>query len=215
MSAMSLWLAGAPVALAYVAVARNAGLNALEIQLMSLTIYSAAAQIALAQLLSTGAMSLSFTLVVIHLHYLLYGLALTKRIQLSRFGRILAPFFLTDSIYGLTIAERRNENTAFLLGAELSLFLGWNLFTALGILFGNRLALFQWAHLDFVAPLTFFVLLISMLKTRLDFAVAVLAAALAGFCLMAGSGGLAVIIVGIAAPLVGIAIHEFRKRLVS
>jgi 4-azaleucine resistance transporter AzlC len=216
-SVVPLSVAGVPFALAYVIAAKNAGLNALEIQLMSLTIYSAASQIVVVQMLSTGASSVTLiiTLVVINLHYLLYGLSLIRRIKLARFQRIFVPFLLTDSVYGVTITEKRNENFAFLLGAELSLFLGWNLFTALGILFGNRLALFQWAHLDFVAPLTFFVLLISMLKTRLDFAVALLAAGLAGFCLMAGSGNLAVIVVGIAAPSAGIVISEFRKRLVS
>ncbi len=213
-SVLSLCVAGAPVALAYAAVARNAGLNPLQIQLMSLTIYSAATQIALAQLLSADAAvwTVIITIVVLNLHYLLYGLTLTKYIKLSRFERFLAPLLLTDSVYAVAIAEREHGNFAFLLGAEVGLFFSWNLFTALGILFGNGLIDFQSAHLDFVAPLTFFVLLISMLRTRLDFTVAIFAAVIAGLCHIAGLGSMTVIIVAIVAPMLGIWVSELQKR---
>lgn len=211
---MPLWLAGAPFALAYAVIARQAGLNALEIQLMSLVVYSAATQIAVTQLWSGGASAwtILITIIAVNLHFLLYGLSLTKRIKLSRFGRILTPFFLTDTVYAIAIAEQENTNFAFLFGVELSLFLSWNLFTALGILFGSGLIDLQAAHLDFVAPVTFFVLLISVLQSRLDCVVAVFAAGIAGLCLTIGLGNVTVIVVGIAAPLIGIFVGKFQKR---
>jgi len=213
-SVIPLSVAGAPFALAYVIAAQNAGLNALQIQLMSLTLYSAASQIAVVQMLPTGAstVTLIITLVVINLHYLLYGLSLVKRVPLSPWQRILTPFLLTDTIYGITIAERRNENFAFLLGAELSLFLCWNGFTALAILFGHNFIDFQAAHLDFVAPLTFFVLLISVFKSRLDMMIAVLAVVVTGLCLSAGLGSMTLILVAIGVPLIGVGISGFQKR---
>ena len=52
---LPLWLGAIPFAIAYSIAAQKAGLNAAEIQLMSLTVSAAAAQMGIVQLLTIGA----------------------------------------------------------------------------------------------------------------------------------------------------------------
>jgi predicted branched-subunit amino acid permease len=202
---LPLWLASAPVAIAYSITAREAGLNPLEIQIMSLTLYSATAQMSLVQLSTAGAsmVPILLTVVMMNLHFVIYGLSLAKRIKLSGVERVAAASLLTDSAYGVTIAARENPNFAFLFGAELSLFLGWNLSTALGILVGHLVTIPAWAHLDFLAPLTFFILLTSSLKTWSDVVVAAFSVATAIVCLSMQLGSITILIVGLMGAFIG------------
>jgi len=89
---LPFWLGAAPCAAAYSIAAQQAGLTSTEIQLMSLTVYSAAAQVGIVQLLSAGASTFTIvvTAVVMSLHHFLYGMSLAKRMRLSQFERIAA-----------------------------------------------------------------------------------------------------------------------------
>jgi len=207
-----LWLAAAPVALAYVTAAQDAGLGWLDIQLMSLTVYSASAQIAAVQLLAVGAPLLTIlaTAGVLNLHFLLYGLSLARRIQLSRLERAIAAYILTDGTYGVTIAAS-NANFSFLFGAGLSLYLAWNLLTALGVLLGHVIVIPASAHLEFAAPLTFFLLLISTARTRLDYGIVALSAVAVVVCRWMQLGSATIPVVGVTGALVGAWVLE-RKR---
>lgn len=199
------WLGAAPFAIVYSVAAGRAGLGPLEIQGMSLTVFSGAAQLGIVQLLSTGGsvVAIGVTALGVSLHHLLYGLSLRKQIDLSKSQRIAAAYFLTDSAYGLTVADENNLTFSFLFGAELSMFLVWNAFTALGIVLGQRLIAPSAIRLDFIAPLTFFVLLVLTTKTRLDLGVAVISAATALVCLWLGVGSFTIFLVGVSGALAG------------
>src|SRR5690348_1396278 len=87
---MPLWLGGVPFALVYVVAARKAGLSAVEIQLMSLTIFNSAVQVSLVGLLVAGASvwsimlaSLTFTI-----QNVLYGLSLSQKLRFTRLTRL-------------------------------------------------------------------------------------------------------------------------------
>src|SRR5688500_3121449 len=92
---LPLWLATAPFALAYVMAAQKAGLTSLETQLMSLTVYSAAAQIATMQFLSGGGsiIAMLVSAVLINLHQVLYGISLSRHLNLSRVQKVLGAYF--------------------------------------------------------------------------------------------------------------------------
>ncbi len=215
---LPLWLAAAPVAFAYTAAAREAGLAAWEIQLMSLTVYSASAQIAAVQMLSVGApiFTILVTAGVMNIHFLLYGLSLARRIELSRMERAISAYVLTDAAYGVTIAAGGEANFSFLFGAGLNLLLAWNTLTALGVLVGRVIVIPAWAQLDFAAPLTFFLLLILTAETRLDYAVVLISAVATLLCREMQLGSAAVPIVGVGGALVGAwAIESSRKRNVA
>lgn len=201
---LPLWLAAAPFAFAYVVAAQKAGLSALEIQLMSLTMYSGAAQIATTQFLSGGAsvMAIVTTAVLINLHHALYGLSFMRRLPLSRIQSMLGAYFISDVAYGVSMAAK-SLSFDFLFGAELSLFLSWNVCTALGLFVGSMIVLPAWMQLDFIVPLSFFVLLVSSTKTWLDAAIVGLSALVALGCLLLQLGSLTLIIVAITGALAG------------
>ncbi len=202
---LPLWLGAAPFAIAYALAARQAGLSALETQLMSLTVYSGAMQMSIVQLLSGGASlpTILLTALALNLHHFLYGLSLARRIQFSRLERALAAYFLTDGSYGVTVAAGTSASFSWLLGAGLSLFVVWNVFTASGMLIGHLLIMPAAAHLDFVAPLTFFILLVSLLHSGSDVAVAISSIIGAMLCLSLHLGNATIFIVGILGALLG------------
>lgn len=202
-----LWLAAAPFAIAYSIAARQAGLGLWEAQLMSLTVYSAATQIALAQLMPGGAPALTLLLTVclMNIHHILYGLSLSRQIRLRPLERAAAAFALTDFAYGATIAQPQNNTLPFLLGVELSIFTAWNLYTAFALLIGTFLNNLKGLHLDFIVPLMFFLLLITQIKRRTGLLVAVFSAFIALLCSSLGLGGLSVIVAGTGGPLLGLA----------
>ena len=214
---LPLWLAAAPFGLAYAIAAREAQLNNLEIQLMSLTVFSAAAQLALVQMLSSGSslwLMLS-TMLMMNVHHFLYGLSLGQRHRFSRWQRLIAAFVLTDAAYGLSIAEEKSGGIWFLFGAELSMFTAWNLFTGLGLWFGSILDLPPAAQLNFIVPLTFFLLLVSVVKTRTDLLVAVGSVGLAIFLGKMGMGNTAVLLTGIIGSAIGLGISARQERVLT
>jgi predicted branched-subunit amino acid permease len=67
------------------------------------------------------------------------------------------------------------------------------------------------AQLDFVVPLTFFLLLVLVIRTRPDLLVAVVSVGLAVTFSKLGLRNTAVLLTGILGPLVGLAIGERGK----
>ncbi len=208
-----LWLGAVPLAIAYSVAAQKAGLTPGETQLASLTIFSAAVQLAAVQLLSAGASPVAIvaTAVAMSLHNALYGLSLARRFRFGRLQRVAAAYFLTDSAYGVTIKDDRNLTFGFLFGAELSMFLVWNASTALGVVFGRYLVVPATAHLDFVGPLAFLTLLVLTARTRQDFAVVLISLVGALVCLWIQMGSLTVLVVGIGGAAIGMKLTEPRK----
>lgn len=210
---LPLWLAAAPFALAYVISARQAGLSPLEIQLMSLLVFSAAAQIALVQLLSGGGsiVVILLTMLAMNLHHLLYGVSLSKQMDLSRARRLMAAFMLTDAAYGLALSPQNRGAVRFLFGAELSMFVAWNFFTAVTLWSAPALSLIPEARVGFVVPLTFLMLLLSVVKSRLDAFVAIVSAAMAIAFNLLGLGNMVLLLAGIGGPLLGLAASALRE----
>jgi len=212
-AALPLCLGAAPFAISYALAARQAGLSLLDTQMMSLTVYSGAMQMSLLQLLPGGASlpPILLTALALNLHHFLYGLSLARRIEFSWPERVLAAYFLTDGSYGVTVSGT-GANFSRLLGAELSLFVVWNVFTALGLLIGQLLVIPTAAHLEFVAPLTFFVLLISLFHTGTDVLVAVVSTLGALLCLTLHLNSATLFIVGILGAALGAYLIERQQR---
>jgi predicted branched-subunit amino acid permease len=210
---MPLWLGAVPFALVYTAAARQAGINPFEIQLMSLTIFSAPLQLSLVSLGAAGAsflimLGVTLTLTV---QLVLYGLSLRQLIRLDRKQRLAAAYFLTDGAYALTVTQGPKASFAYLLGAELSMYFIWNAGTLLGLLLNG--GLFDPAKIgaDFVVPLTFLVLLVPMVRQRADLVVVALCAmgswALGGLL----PSGLLVLVIALLAGFLGAWLSSPRK----
>jgi 4-azaleucine resistance transporter AzlC len=176
---IALWTGTIPFAIAYSALAREAGFSLLETQSMSIVVMAGSSQLAIVNLVSAGAgfVSIILTTAVINLRHVLYGLSLDKIWpKRTKPPRPALAIVLNDESYGLTIKDELDGGgtDAFFLGSGVCIFLGFNLGTLAGALAGGKLAEATDLGLDFVFPLTFLLLLIPLLKTRADFGVAAL-----------------------------------------
>ena len=199
-----LWLGVAPFAVAYAVTARASGLSLFETQWMSLTVFAGASQFAAAGLFGQGAapFSIVITTAVLNVRHLLYGLSLAQKLPMNMGQRLLAAQFLTDEAYGMAI-NAPGLNLAYLLGAELSLYTVWNVFTLLGSLLGAVLPNPEQLGVGIVFPLAFLGLLIPQLIGRIPLAVAALSGLLAWGLSRVLPGGLVVLVTGVLGALAG------------
>ncbi len=106
---------------------------------------------------------------------LLLSLAIGREVRPSWAQRLVAACFLTDGAYGVS-AALGPLRLPTLLGAGVSMYLGWNLGSGLGSAVGYALP-DPWAlGIDFVVPLAFLAVLVPLLRTRAALLVALSAA---------------------------------------
>ncbi|HEX7022673.1 MAG TPA: AzlC family ABC transporter permease [Trueperaceae bacterium] len=201
---LPLWLGMIPFGLAYAVTAQSAGLSLFDTQLMSLLVFAGGAQFSAAGLFVAGASGLVIVLTtfLINARHLLYGLSLGQRLGLSWPRRFVAAHFLTDEAFGVTVASGRRD-FAFLLGAELSVFVVWNASTLAGSLLSRAVPDPVVLGADFVFPLAFLALLVPLLTGWRELVVAVFAGVVA---LLAGrlvNSGIAILLAGTLGALLG------------
>jgi 4-azaleucine resistance transporter AzlC len=220
---MPLWLGIIPFALAYAMVARSAGLGVLDTQLMSVLVFAGGSQFSAAGLFAAGASGLEIILAtfLLNLRHVLYGLSLSRRLSLTVGQKLLAAHLLTDEAYGVALAEP-SPTFGYLLGAELSIFVPWNLTTMAGALMGQGLADPAQYGVDFVFPLAFLVLLVPMLRGWTEVLVAMLTGVAAFGLSRVLPGGVAILVAGVAGSLFGAVCtaprasrHDMAERGVS
>ncbi len=199
-----LYLGIVPFALAYAVTARAAGLSVLETCLMSVMVFAGASQFSAAGLFASGGSTFSIVLTafLLNVRHVLYGLSLSREVKLSGPERAITAYFLTDEAYGMVIGARE-RSFLFVLGAELSLFVCWNICTLVGALAGSVIPDPSALGVDFVFPLSFLALLIPMLQSRASLTVAVVSGALAFGLSRVLPGGLPILLTGIAGSLLG------------
>ena len=204
-----LWAGMIPFGFVYAVTARSAGLSILDTQLMSLLVFAGSAQFSRASMFLIGAapISIILTTFIINARHLLYSLSLGQKMNLTRALRFLGAYFLTDEAFGKTLS-RGQTSFAYLLGAELSVFLPWNVSTLAGSLVSQAIPDSMSSErlgIDFIFPVAFLTLLIPLLKQRTDFLMAILAGT-AAFLLanvFGVNGGLSILLVGLIVSLLG------------
>jgi len=170
---MPLWLGVAPFAFAYAVLARNAGLSLVETQALSLLVFAGSAQVSAVGLLGRGAGGLEVVLTtfLLNVRHVLYGMSLGRVVPMTRRERIIGAYLLTDEAYGVSVAHGA-PSFPFVLGAEVSLFLVWNVTTLAGALIGGAIPNPERLGVDFVFPVAFVAILVPLLRLRVDVAVA-------------------------------------------
>lgn len=213
-----LWLGMVPFAVAYAVTARAAGLGVWETCLMSLTVFAGASQFAAAGLFASGATTLSIvgTTLLLNARHLLYGLSLARQLPLTPGQRLWAAQFLTDEAYGVSVVAGPRDpaglSFAFVLGAELSLYLIWNLATLGGALAGAILPDPAALGVGVVFPLAFLMLLVPLLGARTPLLVALVAGLGAWGLSRVLPGGLVVLLAAVGAAGLGAALDTRRTR---
>ena len=163
-----------PFGLVFGEIAMASGLSTLEAILMSSIIFGGASQIVFVQLWSAGVPSfiVGSSVAIVNLRHLLYSASLTKYVEsLPLKWRMILAYLLTDQSYALMVQKYRTNkfsdyNHYYFLGSGLTLWLGWQLATIIGVL-GASFISEQWS-LTFAISLTFIAIVIPLLKTRAD-----------------------------------------------
>ena len=141
---------GIPIMLGYFAVsitlgiaARNAGMTPFQATLTSLLINASAGEFIGFTLISAGAGYLEVMLMeaIANARYLLISCALSQKLDARTplIHRLLTGFYITDEIFGVSIAEPGKLNPFYTYGVVSVAAPGWALGTLLGVVLGNIL----------------------------------------------------------------------------
>lgn len=136
---------------------------------MSAILFAGAAQLVTLGLTMTGASVLTMVLSVFFItsQHFIYGLTLREFVSTlqARF-RLLIGFLLTDELFALSESRRRQGalTPGYLLGAGLTFYLSWNLFSLLGIVMASSVPNLERYHLDYSIVATFITIVVPMIK---------------------------------------------------
>jgi predicted branched-subunit amino acid permease len=199
-----LWVGAIPVGIAYGLAARQVGLSAFESIVMSATVFSAAAQLSAISLIGDDAalVVLVATAVALNLQLLLIGLAVGRQARQSSALRAVSAYFLTDGAYGVAVARGR-VTLSGLMGAGVSMFVAWNIGSAIGAMAGDLIPDVRRLGVDFVAPLMFLVVLVPLLCGRAALVTALVAGLVALALARLVPAGAAVLGAGLAGSVAG------------
>lgn len=162
-----------PFGLIYGALAVNSGLSNTAAQLMSSIVFAGSSQFITAQLFNEGAPALVMilTIAVVNLRHMLYSASLAPYLKdLSLRWKALLSYLLTDEAYAPSILYFEKEGLSttykhwFLFGAGISLWLNWQISTAIGVFLGTAIP--SNLSLDFALPLTFIAMIVPVMKKR-------------------------------------------------
>jgi len=151
----------------------GAGLSPWQAQAMSWIVFAGSAQFVGAQLIGAGspAAVLWLTTFVVNVRHMLYSTTLGPDMgHLRRGWRWLLAYLLTDEAFALTAVHYADKSIPlkykhyFFLGAGLTLWVIWQISTAIGIFVGAELPT-SWS-LDFTLALTFIGIVIPTLADR-------------------------------------------------
>lgn len=174
-SEIPLLIGGIPFGLIYGALALNAGLTPAEAQMMSSIVFAGSAQFITAQLVqeATPGLVIVLTIAVVNLRHMLYSASLAPYIaSLPTRWKAILSYLLTDEAYAPTILHYEKNGVTpythwFWLGAGSTLWIEWQISTAVGIFLGAAIPE-SWSLdlLDFALPLTFIAMLVPVLRDR-------------------------------------------------
>ena len=161
-----------PFGMIYGVLALNAGLTPALAQWMSSIIFAGSAQFITAQLIreSVPGIIIVLTIAVVNLRHMLYSASIAPYVRaLPMRWKVLLSYLLTDEAYAVTIGNYEKEGVTpsshwFFFGAGLTLWISWQISTAIGIWLGTTLPE-SWP-LDFALPITFIALIMPALKDK-------------------------------------------------
>jgi predicted branched-subunit amino acid permease len=168
--AIPVIISAAPFGLLFGALAVDNGLTVFQTLLMSATVFAGASQMVGIELFSDHAPAwiIAFSIFVVNLRHLLYS-ATTGR-HLARFTpmqRYAAFFFLIDPQFAETEREVEKNGTfslSWYFGMGVTFYVGWQVLTLVGALFGKLLPEPKPWGIDFLLTVYFLGLVMSFRK---------------------------------------------------
>jgi len=190
-------------------VARQSGLQPVEIAGMSLLVFAGASQFAMVQLFSERVPTaiVIASVLFINLRHVLMAASLRAQLQrLPLAGRIVAGFVLTDESFAMATGyfRRGGRSLAYYFTFAISLYVLWNLATLAGIAIGSAIGDPRRLGVDFAITATFTGIVVLAIRRRSEAVIAVVAALVSGGLALAGASTLAVITAGALAPVIAV-----------
>jgi len=190
-------------------VARQSGLEPVQIAAMSLLMFAGASQFAMVRLLSEAAPTpiVIASVLFINLRHSLMAASLRSQLQgLPLLGRLVAAFVLTDEAFAMATGHYRRggRSLAYYFTFAISLYVLWNLATLGGIVLGDAIGDPRRYGIDFAITATFTGIVVLAIRHRAEAVIAVVAGLVAGGLALAGASTIAVITAGALAPLIAV-----------
>jgi len=188
-------------------------------QLMSATVFAGSSQFIALGLVAghAGLLVIWLTTFIVNVRHMLYAANLLPHVaHLPARWRWLLAVLLTDETFAVMTGYYRRHPQAplghwYFLGSALSMYVNWNIWTVVGLLFGAAFPQVQSLGLDFAMAATFITIVVPLLGQLPRLATAVAAGALAYLWhgLPYNLGLLAAVAAGI---VVGMALMRVRAR---
>lgn len=161
-----------PFGLIYAASAIQIGISKSAIQAMSAILFAGSSQFLAVQMAAaiTPGLVMVLAIFTINLRHALYSASVAPYIQhLNGRWKALLAYLLTDEAYAVVITRFQRDGKSpnghwFYLGAGLTLWVTWQISTAVGVYLGAIIPP-DWP-LDFALPLTFIAMVVPALKDR-------------------------------------------------
>ncbi|MFP3515084.1 AzlC family ABC transporter permease [Pseudomonas sp. SIMBA_077] len=165
---LPLTLACAPWGLLAGSTAIDAQLTPMQAQGLSLFVFAGAAQLVAIGMLKGGASALSILITTLLLtsQHLLYAMHLRPLVSpMQAKWRISLGFVLTDEFFALVSPfDQKTFNRWYALGVGLCMYVGWNLFTCIGVLVGKSIPGLDQLGLEFSIAATFIALITPIVR---------------------------------------------------
>jgi 4-azaleucine resistance transporter AzlC len=190
-------------------VARQSGLEPIQIAAMSLLVFAGASQFAMVQLFSESAPTtiVIASVLFINLRHLLMATSLRAQLQRSPvIGRLIAGFYLTDESFAMATGyfRRGGRSLAYYFTFAISLYVLWNVATLAGTAIGSAIGDPRRLGVDFAITATFTGIVVLAIRRPSDAVIALVAMLVAGALALAGASTIAVITAGALAPLIAV-----------
>ncbi|HEV3106527.1 MAG TPA: AzlC family ABC transporter permease [Trinickia sp.] len=159
-------------------------------QLMSLAVFAGSAQfIALGLIAGHAGMALILaTTFIVNLRHMLYSATLAPYVaRLPTRWRLALAGLLTDEVFAVAYAHYRHAPPGaigphYFFGSGVAMYVNWQIWTLVGLLFGATFPRLQSLGLDFAMVATFIAIVVPQLVALRFIAAAATAGALAWFC---------------------------------
>jgi 4-azaleucine resistance transporter AzlC len=216
---LPMLVGAAPFGVVFGTLVATNGLTAWQGQLMSLSVFAGSSQFIALGLVSAhaGLLVIWLATFIVNLRHMLYAAALLPHVaHLSLRWRFLLGFLLTDECFAVMNGYYLRHPQApsghwYFLGAGLSMYVNWQLWTLVGLSFGATFPQLQELGLDFAMVATFIAIVVPQLGSMPHFSAALAAGSFAYLLrsLPYQLGLLAAVAIGVGT---GLALTRWRAR---
>nr|WP_312628642.1 AzlC family ABC transporter permease [Scandinavium sp.] len=194
----------------------QAGLTFWQSVGMSAIVFAGAAQLVTLGLTMTGASVLTIIVSVFFItsQHFIYGLTLREFVScLKTKLRLPIGFLLTDELFALS--ETKNKRTeltpGYMIGAGLTFYLSWNIFSLMGIVMASSVPDLDKYHLDYSIVATFITIVVPMIKkisTLAGVGISLVLSMILSYCQVEG----AIVLAGLTGMFSSVAISAMIKE---